>query len=182
MADAARFLAERRENLRAAANPRVNGIDFIEVDMAARVLNVHLVHPAPGPLPSHVPRGGAVQLADISITGGDRIRVVTPVGLTRLSPKVLQIEVAALGDFSAYSLHISHVGFDEMLSRVDFGFRVECPSDFDCKADEAALPAHFPSADVNYLAKDFESYRQLMLDRIALLSPDGRTVMCRILA
>jgi len=28
-----------------------------------------------------------------------------------------------------------------------------------------------PESDINYLAKDYASFRQLMLDRIALLSP-----------
>ena len=63
-------------------------------------------------------------------------------------------------------------GFDPSLSAVDFSFKVECPTEFDCR-DGARLPAGPPSSEpeIDYLAKDYASFRRLMLDRLAALMP-----------
>ena len=51
--------------------------------------------------------------------------------------------------------------------------RHACPTDLDCK-HAAGLPAagYAPQPDINYLAKDYASFRQLILDRLALIMPD----------
>jgi hypothetical protein len=63
------------------------------------------------------------------------------------------------------------LGYDPVLSEINFSFKVECPSDFDCKPKCICPPAPRAEPDINYLAKDYASFRQLMLDRMALLSP-----------
>ena len=54
------------------------------------------------------------------------------------------------GDFSRYTLRTRRkprqrrsrpTDFDPLLSRIDFSFKVECPSDFDCAAPLACAPA-----------------------------------------
>ena len=45
-----------------------------------------------------------------------------------------------VGDFSIYTLELVDVdNLDPLLSAVDFSFKVECPSDFDCQT-AARLP------------------------------------------
>jgi hypothetical protein len=166
------FLEKRREVLRGLTDPPVNGIDYVEVRMAARQIEVHLVHPLPGGA-GGVPDGaGAITAAMVRITGGDRLRDIRVESIATDGARVLVVEVAALGDFSVYTLHIDHPGFDVMLREIRFSFRATCPTDFDC-ADGTDTPADvFAPAAVNHLAKDYDSFRTAMLDRMAALVPD----------
>ena len=63
-------------------------------------------------------------------------------------------------------------GFDPILSRVAFSFKVECPSEFDCLLDEVCPSERIEAPAINYLAKDYASFRQLMLDRLAVVMPN----------
>ena len=53
-------------------------------------------------------------------------------------------------------------GLDPRLSLVDFRFKVECPSDFDCAAECDCAPAVSEAPELDYLAKDYASFRRLM--------------------
>lgn len=84
------------------------------------------------------------------------------------------------GDFSTYTLRLvsspTHLepptGFDPQLSAAPFSFKVECPSDFDCKPRKVC-PETTPTAPaIDYLARDYTSLRRLMLDRLAVVLPD----------
>ena len=63
-------------------------------------------------------------------------------------------------------------GFDPQLAAVDFCFKVECGPDFDCAPQP---PDCAPSAEtpppINYLAKDYGSFRTTILDRLNALLP-----------
>ena len=51
-------------------------------------------------------------------------------------------------------------------------FRPDCPTPFDCKGDEQET-ADFPAAPVvDYTARDYDTIRKLLLDRLALTTPD----------
>ncbi|HYX41652.1 MAG TPA: hypothetical protein VE821_08145, partial [Pyrinomonadaceae bacterium] len=65
-------------------------------------------------------------------------------------------------------------GFDPILSAVDFSFKVACPSEFDCRTEQTCPPEPLVRPEINYLAKDYASFRQLMLDRMALVAPEWR--------
>jgi hypothetical protein len=88
------------------------------------------------------------------------------------------------GDFSPYRLRLVDpsdpvnlpplTGFDPRLSDVAFTFKVECPSDFDCKPDVQCPPAAVDEPEINYLAKDYASFRRLMLDRLSAIAPTWR--------
>lgn len=93
--------------------------------------------------------------------------------------RVLVIRTALAGDFSRYTLRLRAdsgttlppPGFDARLSHIQFSFKVECPSPFDCDAAAACpAPAETPP-DIDYLAKDYPGFRRLMLDRLSLLVP-----------
>src|SRR5439155_4928009 len=44
----------------------------------------------------------------------------------------------------------------------------------DCKGRPACPPVSYPAPEINYLAKDYVSFRQLIFDRPALTLPDWR--------
>src|SRR5262249_4999943 len=64
-------------------------------------------------------------------------------------------------------------GFDPVYAAVKFSFKVGCPEDVDCRPlSECEAPG--PPAPVDYLAKDYSSFRRLMLDRLGVLVPGWR--------
>jgi hypothetical protein len=63
---------------------------------------------------------------------------------------------------------------DPLLAAVDFSFKVECPTEFDCQSSCNCPPTDRPSLDLDYLARDYASFRRLLLDRITALSPEWR--------
>lgn len=95
--------------------------------------------------------------------------------------KTLVILVDSSGDYSTHSIHLvtsqadsaPPPGFDVQLSAVDFSFKVECPTDFDCKpTDECAPTDRDDEPLIDYLTKDYDSFRRLMLDRLSFTLPD----------
>lgn len=87
--------------------------------------------------------------------------------------------VESRGDFSRYRLILQAEpgsdhpppGFDRRLDEVELSVKVDCPNDFDCASPPASqLPRSEPNLD--YLARDFSSFRRAMFDRLALLLPD----------
>ena len=92
--------------------------------------------------------------------------------------RILAIGTDVRGDFSTYRLSLVEPGettpvqgFDPRLSAVDVSFKVECPSEFDCKVPTTCAPPELRSPDIDYLAKDYASFRRLMLDRLAAIIP-----------
>jgi hypothetical protein len=62
-------------------------------------------------------------------------------------------------------------GIDTILSGIDFSFKVACLDDLDCLRSDLC-PADAPDEpDIDYLAKDYASFRQLLLDRMTAISP-----------
>ena len=59
------------------------------------------------------------------------------------------------------------VGFDPVLSAVDFSFKVGCESKFDCQPDHTCPDEPVTEPRIDYLAKDYNSFRSLMLDRLS---------------
>jgi hypothetical protein len=189
---------QRRRN--AVDASALNGIDFLEVlDSEAppgsprqQTLLVRCFKPVSG-----------LAVDNMRIEGGERItpvRVVwafpapaIPGGLITAAEKgffdllpeedhVLVVRTESPGDFSTYRLMLVKPlddvtepdGFDPMLSAVDFSFKVECPSDFDCKEKRVCPPEPRREPEIDCLAKDYASFRRLMLDRMAVLMPQWR--------
>ncbi|MDQ3253699.1 MAG: putative baseplate assembly protein [Acidobacteriota bacterium] len=169
----------RRRLVRDATETALNGIDFLEVvDREAaspaerqRVLRVHF-------LKTFDPVPASFTTANVRIDGGERIRdvrAVAPISFT--ANDLLEVRVNTPGDFSTYTLRLVEKsgapldGLDPLLAAVDFSFKVECDSDFDCRAAEVCPPDSHDEPDIDYLAKDFNSFRQLMLDRLAVVAP-----------
>jgi hypothetical protein len=101
---------------------------------------------------------------------------------------ILLIGTSTAGDFSPYTLRLVNsatqakedpfevtevlTGFDPQLVEVEFYFKVECPPFFDCKPLPPNCPPDLPALPaINYLAKDYGSFRTVMLDRLSQLLP-----------
>jgi baseplate J-like protein len=171
---------ERRRN--AARESALNGIDYLEVlDAEAppnerqRLLSVHFVND------QHlVP----LKAANFRIEGGERITnvQVQSVSTAGNPPNVLTLKLDKWGDFSSYTLRLVQdpqepeppAGFDRILSTLKFSFKVECPTDFDCRQDRGCPPEAEREPDIDYLAKDYASFRRLILDRLAVLAPQWK--------
>jgi hypothetical protein len=158
-----------------------NGIDFLEVvDRAAaadtdrqRVLHVHFIKALAPPV---------LTTENVRIEGGERIvnvQVVAVGAVAGDAADVLSVEVDQPGDFSTYTLRLvagpgleaAPDGIDLQLASIDFSFKVECPSPFDCAPRHLCPPEPQPPPDIDYLAKDYASFRRVMLDRLALSMP-----------
>ncbi|MDE1948648.1 MAG: putative baseplate assembly protein, partial [Burkholderiales bacterium] len=91
----------------------------------------------------------------------------------------LVVRTAGAGDFSRYTLALVSAfgattpppGFDPRLASIEFSFKVECPTPFDCAATPVCPPAPADEPEIDYLARDYEGLRRLMLDRLALTVP-----------
>ncbi len=173
----------RDERRREEARERnLNGIDYVGVGPDQTTLCVHLF----GDVPKEIDK------SNVRIEGGRRVRDIQVISAApeteEEDPELgecLRVEVDRPGDFSNYKLclveseggrptHKPLKGFDPRYFCVDFSFKVDCPSDLDCKADASCPPEPESTPEINYLAKDYGSFRQLMLDRLALLMPDWR--------
>ena len=102
--------------------------------------------------------------------------------------KVLLVGTSVAGDFSPYTLRLVNSssqaqedpfevtevlsGIDPQLAEVDFSFKVECPPYFDCAPTAPYCPPDLPPPPpINYLAKDYGSFRTVILDRLNQLLP-----------
>lgn len=151
--------------------PALNGIDYLEVaSKDQRTLKLVFVFPVSG-----------LSVAHCRIVGGVRIqgiRVLT----AQASGKVLTLTVDQAGDFSWYELQLidpaapefAPAGIDPVLASIRFSFKAQCPSDFDCESAHHCPPASLPEPLLDYLAKDYASFRRLMLDRMGQLIPGGQ--------
>jgi len=163
-------------------DPFLNGIDFLEVlGDSQTTLKVHFLKPL---------KAGSLGKSNVFIEGGDRIKNIQVDGVERgpvlsvdFGEEVLIVNVTAPGDFSDYILRLAidsrhpepPAGFDKVLSSVVFSFKVTCQNEFDCQTTCDCPPESFPvSPDINYLARDYATFRQLMLDRMSLLVPNWR--------
>lgn len=102
--------------------------------------------------------------------------------------KVLVVRTSAAGDFSPYVLRLVNnaaqagedpfavtetlAGFDPQLAEVEFSFKVECGPEFDCAPRPPECPPQPQNPPpINYLAKDYGSFRTILLDRLRQLVP-----------
>ncbi|MCO5194775.1 MAG: putative baseplate assembly protein [Anaerolineae bacterium] len=163
-------------------------------DMRQRTLLVRLLRPVPAGLTADNTRiDGGVRITPVGVDW-----VVAADATGSLPPGTISADEAAFfasltdpdhvllvrtdssGDFDTYTLRIvasptdasPFPGFDPILNRIDFSFKVECPDDFDCAPADDCSPEPEETPAIDYLAKDFNSFRQLILDRMAITNPE----------
>jgi hypothetical protein len=166
----------RRHEVR--KNKDLNGLDYLEVSGDQRTLTIYFLDKAPDLKKENIRISGGRRITDIRVTDLDICRSQDPE-----RDDCLTVRVDKPGDFSCYTLCVvnvdeqgrptdeRHPDFDPRYWCLEFSFKANCPSDLDC----APLPCPvetLPQPDINYLAKDYASFRQLILDRLALLVPE----------
>lgn len=174
---------QRRKDILGKAG--FNGIDYLEVSGDQKTLRIYCVNEIELPYAgTAVITGGVrVRAATLADSGdsGDRVVIDGELRVTRVTAggRVISVTVNQPGDFSPYTLLLitsstnlqPPPGFDRQLSEVEFSFKVDCPSDFDCAPETERLPESLPEPEISYLAKDFDSFRRLMLDRLSVTMP-----------
>jgi hypothetical protein len=168
---------DRRNMVADAGGPpgAPNGIDFLEILPAsgnAPTLNLHFIF--------DVSTAG-LTADNFSVVGGERIRSINVTGVALHAGDVtaLDLTIDTEGDFSDYVLilqqpnhpELTPSGFDRQLRTVKFRFHPDCPARFDCAVTQVCPAPPPPPVTINYLAKDYATFRQLILDRMSLLAP-----------
>lgn len=143
-----------------------------------RRLTLHFVNPLSA---EHV---AGLSGDTVHIGGGERIRGVRlgVLAVPAVGDDSVTLRASPAGDFSRYTLALARSvsderpppGFDAILATVEFSFKIDCPSGFDCKPGHVCLPSPAETPDIDYLAKDYGGFRRLILDRMALLAPEWR--------
>ena len=164
------------------APPVVTGIDFVQVvqpHVQTRLRVFFIIDPdkltvpmvATAAIPAPFP---ADRIEIVSTTGGDQpIRVTvtaatwqivaTPAG----NRTVLQVDTETPGGFALYRLTIldpPQNRVDRFFNGVILSFKQGCPSVFDCHTERDCPSEASVDFPVDYLARDFESLRNALLD------------------
>src|SRR5688572_2375435 len=176
----------------------LNGIDFVEVlddDAPAgtprqQTLLVRLFRVPAAPIDAaRVTITGGVRVTPVKVAWVAAAPAVAAPGVTPAeaafyaavpaADRTLVVRTTEAGDFSPYQLAIAAApgpaaDFDPILSRVELWFKAACPTPFDCGDVDACEPAPAPGPRIDYLAKDYASFRRVMLDRLAEIAPGWR--------
>lgn len=158
-----------------------NGLDYLEV-LDSTTLLLHFIHPL---------KPGALGKENVRIAGGERIRNVTVVDVTshirqgaarqedageerEHHSNMLKVTVNQPGDYSTYTLSLTadprQLVLDPLLSTIDFTFQLPANT-IDCQQEELCVPEAQVIPAIDYMAKDYTSFRQLMLDRMSATMP-----------
>lgn len=157
-----------------------NGIDYVEVVTSPaaeneRVLQVFFIPKDPANV---VGQANLVALMnklannpqEVTIQGGVRIRNIQVLSVTFVVDHI-EVSVNEPGDFSDYTLIINDPAVDIFYSQVTFNFKAGCPTHFDCRAQQICPPQILSQPVIDYMAKDYASFRQALLDLIPTLKP-----------
>lgn len=167
-------MAAKNRRAEVASSMWLNGIDYIDVDPSQTLLTVHFLNAVPVDLSNK----------QVIITGGDSIPTVAVdaavAGPTENGRPTVQVSCAYPGDFSTYTLTIAlaptHLNdaseLDVYLDHAEFSFKATCPSTLDCKpVVDPCEPPPEPLPAIDYLAKDFDSFKRALLDFSAQYYP-----------
>jgi len=168
------FCSQLRRKAQVLAHSFLNGIDSLEVEGAPGCgsdLEVTLLRPV----------GNYVLRVDqVAITGGAPVHVVSVELPADPASKVVVIHLDGTGDFSTYTLRLSASagsldppdGFDPQMCEITFSFKAGCSSPADCYVPSCCDEQVPASPAINYLAKDYDAFRQNMIDRMSVVMPN----------
>jgi hypothetical protein len=167
------FCQDKRRRDLVLQDPSLNGIDYIEVTGRAgcgKQLALTFLNPAL-----------SLQLtaANFQLTGDTVLTITSLQAAIADDPYTVTITLGQTGDFSRYTLTLvtspqnsdPPPGIDPRLASVNFSFKAGCPTPVDCLPSDCC-PQTLPAPpDIHYLARDYDGFRQAMLDRMAVLLP-----------
>ena len=155
--------------------PLLNGIDYLEIGSDRQTILVHFIHElTTEPLQK-------LKKQNLVISQANTLEELEIESVNSFA-NILIVRVERVGGFSTYTLRlvgdssssIPPPGFDPQLSNIDFSFQAEEASEFDCQPPEPLRSKQPPPPAIDYLAKDYNSFRTLMLDRLAVTLPQWR--------
>lgn len=181
---------ERRQQVRTTGD--WNGLDYVEVDLEQHQLTAFFLRKAPE----------NIRRENVRIEGGQRITGINVISIEVCHATdddrddCLRVRIDRPGDTSRYKLCLIDVDehghpivrIDEQGQRhyqpmshidpryacVEFSFVAGCPTELDCALGPECPPEELIEPEIDYLAKDYASFRQLILDRLALIMPDWK--------
>ena len=164
---------ERRNAALLDASHPLNGVDYVEYRRDTGVV--------PGDPHEHrlevtflKPPDPTLVASSFQLVGGVRIVgvQVTEIEPATGNPLRLFLYVDRRGDFSTYYLHVDHPSIDDHRSDAAVDFRAGCPTEFDCRPRVDCPPEDLQQPALDYLAKDYQSFRRMMLDLIPGRNPN----------
>lgn len=125
-------------------------------------------------------------LAAFRVEGGVRLRAGSLPGQVQVTevhphpdgrPEALRLKLAPVGDYSSYVLSTTAVGLappadalpgamDPLFNRLPFKFRPGC-FNLDCAPTWAAATPPAPAPAIDYLARDYDSFRHVLMTAMA---------------
>lgn len=160
----------------------LNGLDYLEVGDDRRSLHLFFINRAPLGL----------MKGNFRIEGGERIKDIEVIHVARgcgdefdpTRDACVKLTLNKSGDFSIYCLCWVETDaqgrptrrppkeVDPLYACLNFSFNTDCNNGLDCATNEESyqLP-EYEQPEISYLAKDYASFRQLILDRLALIMP-----------
>jgi hypothetical protein len=172
------FRARRRAALR--QHPRLIGLDYIEVASPTRLL-LFFVPAAEDIAATKVVRPEALTPANIRMQGATgREQAYPTVTAVRPSASVSQVLEVDLhieggeGDIPIFTLELVDVSnLDPFFTQARFSLEsLDKPSPIDPRVGHVPSVRELPVPEIDYLARDFGSFRQLLLNRLSVLMPD----------
>lgn len=166
---------ERRDRARDLVG--LNGFDLVFVELNEGATPPHAVLTAEflndvalaDILDAHLSNGvPANQL--FAISGGRRRRggtlpgevQVTAIAAAGGSNPGLELTVTPIGDYSSYTLEALSPLFDPVFARIPFKFRPGC-FNLNCRSRPGAADAPEPLPRIDYLARDYHSFRHMLI-------------------
>ncbi len=167
------FCRDKRRRGLVLQTPGLNGIDYLEVLGAAGCgtqLALTFLKDA---------RSLALAPANIVLAGDTALQITGILPATKSDPLTVTVVLKQTGDFSPYTLTLvagtadsdPPPGIDSQLASVSFSFKAGCPSPVDCQPTTCCPATPVAAPDIHYLARDYDGFRQAMLDRMAALVP-----------
>lgn len=181
---------DRLSQLRASAED-FTGVEFVQVvdKCDQRVLRIYFVTDTLELRPPFEPVGDVTVIPEPLVPGD--IRIYSPRSEARdvvldpnaanmqwvedvaASRRYLEILVREPGTFTEYRLFIDDARIDRAFNDVVFSFKVGCDDDLDCaEAARECVPPERVDFNVDYMARDFVSFRNALLDFAAQRYPD----------
>jgi hypothetical protein len=157
-----------------------NGIDYVEVSEENYRITVYLFRSAPA----------EISIANVVIRGDAN---TTPVMVIDLQvclvddaerDDCLLLTLDRPGNASEYSVRLAALdqqgqptdrpfeNFDPLYAEAHFRFESSVVNLIDCKPAHTCRPEQMAAPEINYLAKDYGTFRQLILDRLSQTLPD----------
>ena len=175
------FCCTENRRHRVRNHPTLNGLDYLEVIDLRQLPDGTWVAQLALHFLKALPMTVLPEMVTLSIEGGERIThfLFDSATIDAADRQRFTVDVIPMGDFSSYTLMVDEAGevdIDPLLRSIEFSFTVECDNDFDCAVEQPCVtPASLPQPEIDYLAKDYASFRQVMLDRLSLLIPDWQS-------